>query len=88
MEKAEQDVTRLKTGIQSVTENISQIRTQISEMEALMKRRELERQSVTQGISTAQRQLDDISERVGSGEDRLAETNDAYNDKNAECGGL
>ena len=88
MEKAEQDVTRLKTGIQSVTENISQIRTQISEMEALMKRRELERQSVTQGISTAQRQLDDISERVGSGEDRLAETNDAYNDKNAECSGL
>ena len=88
MEKAEQDVTRLKTGIQSVTENISQIRTQISEMEALMKRRELERQSVTQGISTAQRQLDDISERVGSGEDRLAETNDAYNDKNAKCGGL
>ena len=86
--QAENDLARVKKGIESTNEQINSIRKKIDELASLMEKKRLERASLIEGLGKAKVSLKEVENQLRNERENLEQAEMDLADKEAECDGV
>lgn len=85
--KAEGDVARIRQAITLITDNINQLKKKIADSDSVDRDLRNQRDTVTQGLQTAQAQLNDVNNQIAVNQRNLNDAIDGKVAKESQCGG-